>query len=266
MTTKIGFIGAGRMAGTMIAGLIRQMTYSPDEIVACAPSSSTRKKITEQTGIRMFKSASEIAGMTDTLVLAVGPKTVPDLFEKEELRLGGRHLLISIVAGVSIETLKSYVPDTRIIRVMPNHCCMVLEGASGYTVDNRCTDKDRKTAENIFKSLGRAVEVKETDMGAVTGVSGSSPAFMYMFLRALIDGAVLRGLPRGTATELAAQTMVGAGKMVLESGMSVDNLIDSVCSPGGATAEGVKVLEEKDMESILVDAVNATVKKAENKK
>ena len=129
MAVKIGFIGAGRMAGAMIKGLIAKNVYGPEEIVACAPTKETRDRMTQETGIRMFDKASDIAGLTDVLVLAIKPKNIAPLFLEEGVELTGDHLLISIAAGVKIKTLKSYVPDSRIVRVMPNHCCMVLEGA-----------------------------------------------------------------------------------------------------------------------------------------
>ena len=128
MAVKIGFIGAGRMAGAMIKGLIAKNVYGPEEIVACAPTKETRDRMTQETGIRMFDKASDIAGLTDVLVLAIKPKNIAPLFLEEGVELTGDHLLISIAAGVKIKTLKSYVPDSRIVRVMPNHCCMVQIG------------------------------------------------------------------------------------------------------------------------------------------
>lgn len=262
MKAKIGFIGAGRMANAMIGGLISKNVYSKDEIIACAPSNSTRERVTEKYGIRMYETAAEIAEIADVLVLAVKPKHIPGLFEKEKLALGTRHLLISIAAGVKIETLNSYVPDSRIIRVMPNHCCMVLEGASGYVRGTNATDRDMKTVVKILSALGLAVEVNECDLDAVTGVSGSSPAYMYMMIKAIADSGVLAGLTRKTSIELASQSMIGAGKMVLESGMTPEQLVNEVCSPGGTTIEGVNVLKNNDFESIVIDAVNASIKKS----
>lgn len=262
MTVKIGFIGAGRMAGAMIKGLIVKNIYSKDEIVACAPTDTTRTRVAGEYGIKMYETAAEIAKEADILVLAVKPKHVPDLFEKEHLTLGPQHLLISIAAGVKIETLNSYVPDSRIVRVMPNHCCMVLEGASGYVKGTNATEKDMKTVNTILSALGLAVEVRECDLDAVTGVSGSSPAYIYMMIRAIADAGVLAGLTRKTSVELAAQSMIGAGKMILESGMTPEQLIDGVCSPGGTTIEGVNVLKNNDFESIVIDAVNASIKRS----
>jgi len=262
MTVKIGFIGAGRMADAMINGLIAKNIYDKNEIVACAPTAETRDRVSKKYGIGMYEKAEEISEIADILVLAIKPKHIPDLFETECLKLDKRHLLISIAAGVKIKTLESYVPDSRIVRVMPNHCCMVLEGASGYVRGTKTTDDDMIAVKEILSALGLAVEVKEHDLDAVTGVSGSSPAFMYMMIEAVADAGVLYGLPRTTATHLAAQSMLGAGKMALESGMTPEQLVDGVCSPGGTTIEGVKILEEQDFKSLVIQAVNASVKRS----
>jgi len=262
MAAKIGFIGAGRMAEAMIKGLIEKNIYTKDEIIACAPTEETRKHVSEKIGINIYENASEIAKLTDVLVLAIKPKNISNLFQKEGLKLGPDHLLISIAAGVKIATLESYVPDTKIIRVMPNHCCMVLEGAAAYVKGTKATNSDTQTVKTILSALGLAVEVKEHDLDAVTGVSGSSPAFMYMMIDAIADAGVLCGLSRTVATRLAAQSMLGAGKMALESGMTPTQLVDSVCSPGGTTIEGVKVLEEQCFKSAIVDAVKASVKRS----
>lgn len=250
------------MAGAMIGGLIKKGVYGKGEIIACAPSEETRKKVSDAYGIKMFAKAAEVADKAEIIVIAVKPKQIPALFEEEHLKLTGKHLVISIAAGVTIGVINTYVPDSRIIRVMPNHCCMVLEGASGYVRGNNATDKDVATVERIFSVLGKAVEVRECDLDAVTGVSGSSPAFMYMMIKAIADAGVLNGLDRKTATELAAQSMIGAGNMVLKSGMTPDALVENVCSPGGTTIEGVKVLKEKEFENITVDAVNASIKRS----
>lgn len=261
MKAKIGFIGAGRMAGAMIGGLIAKNVYSKDEIVACAPTEETRNRMFQQYGIRMFGKASEMVGLTDVLVLAIKPKNIEPLFIEEKTSVGKR-LLISIAAGVKLSTLQGYAPDARIVRVMPNHCCMVLEGAAGYVMGNGCTATDRKVVEEVLSAIGMAVEVEESDLDAVTGICGSSPAYLYMAIHALVQAGMKYGLSEKQATVLAAQSMVGAGKMVLGSGMTTAELIDGVCSPGGTTIEGVKVLREEHFEDTLVHCVDACVKKS----
>lgn len=250
------------MAEAMIKGLLFQEVYTEDEIIACAPSQGTRDRIAENLGIAMYANASEVAEKVDVIVLAIKPRQIKGLFEEEGLALGSKHLLISIAAGIGISTLESYVPDTRIVRVMPNHCCMVMEGASGFARGNSATDDDMDVVYDILSSIGLAIEVNEEDLDAVTGVCGSSPAFMYMFADAIAEIGEENGLSRDVALELAAQSMVGAGRMMLETGMTPQELIESVCSPGGTTIEGVKVLEEKHFRPIVQDSIKAVIKKS----
>lgn len=266
MTVKIGFIGAGRMAEAMMRGLILKNIYSKNEIIACATSETTRERIASELGLEVYDTAEKVANLTDVLILAIKPIQLQNLFEIECLKLNSNHLLISVVAGVSIELLKHYVPDSRVIRVMPNHCCLVLEGNSGYAVDDTSTERDMDIANTILSALGRATRVTEEDLDAVTGICGSSPAFIYKISKAFTDAGVLNGLSRSTSTELIAQSLIGAGKMILESGKTIDELIDNVCSPGGTTIEGIKVLDEHDVEAIIIDAVNATIKRSKEMK
>ncbi|MDR2845874.1 MAG: pyrroline-5-carboxylate reductase [Candidatus Methanoplasma sp.] len=262
MTVKIGFVGAGRMAEATIRGLIAKNVFSKDEIIACAPSETTRVRVSRDVGIKVYETAAEVVEKTNIIVLAVKPKQIQSLFVTEGLKLGAEHLLISIAAGITIDTLKTYVPDSRIVRVMPNHCCLVLEGAAGYARGN-ATDRDIETVKKVFSAIGLAAEVREEDMDAVTGVSGSSPAFMYMFLRAVIKAGVDNGLTEEAAKELAAQSMIGAGKMALASGKGPEELVDNVCSPGGTTIEGVKVLNEGGLEALVYKAVEASIRRSE---
>ncbi|MDR3205617.1 MAG: pyrroline-5-carboxylate reductase [Candidatus Methanoplasma sp.] len=257
---SIGFIGAGRMAEAMIRGLIARGVYPKEDIAACAPSEETRKRVSGL-GVAMYESADEVARLAKVLVLAVKPKHVKGLFEDEGLRLGKDHLLISIAAGITIETLSSYVPDSRIVRVMPNHCCAVLEGAAGFARGN-ATDDDVRLVERIFSATGLAEEVREEDIDAVTGVSGSSPAFVYMFLKGVVRAGTDAGLTKEAATKLAAQSLIGAGKMALEAGMTPEALVDNVCSPGGTTIEGVKILDSGGFEELVRKAVAASIERS----
>lgn len=262
MKAKIGFIGAGRMAGAMIDGLIAKNVYTPDEIIACAPSEATRNRMTQKCGIKMFEKAADMAGKADILVLAIKPKYIGSLFRDEGVKVTKDQLLISIAAGVKLKTLQGYAPEARIVRVMPNHCCMVLEGAAGYVMGEGCTDSDRENVKTILSAIGLAAEVRECDLDAVTGICGSSPAYLYMAAHALIEAGIKYGLTEEQATILAGQSLVGAGKMVLESGMKCDALVDGVCSPGGTTIEGVNVLRKEGFEDIMVRCVDACVKRS----
>lgn len=258
-TVKIGFIGAGRMAGAMIDGLIEQHVYDRDEIIACAPTKETRDRMCQHAGISMYEKASDMVPLTDVIVIACKPKNIAPLFKEEGFSVGKGTMLISIAAGVKIETLQSYAPEAKIVRAMPNHCCMMLEGATGYVMGPGCDDADKKTVEAIFGASGLCVEVTEKDLDAVTGIAGSSPAFIYMMARGLVDAGVKYGLTEDQALRLVSQSLIGAGCMIQGAGKSLNDLIDGVCSPGGTTIEGCKVLEANSFEDIVVKCVDATV-------
>lgn len=262
MTEKIAFIGAGKMAEALIGGLIARGVFSKEDIVACAPSEATRAHITDTYGVATYPSAKDVIKRARLVVLAVKPIQVPDVFAEEGVAMDGDQTLISIVAGLSINKLKAYVPDSKVVRVMPNHCCMVLEGAMGYTCDPNMDAGEREEVSDILSSVGVAVEVKENYMDAITGIAGSSPAFMYMIIDAMADAGVLNGLSRKDSIRLAAQSMLGAAKMVLDTGKHPDVLKDEVCSPGGTTIEGVRALEDNGLRSAMIAAVDETVAKS----
>ncbi len=255
MTAKIGFLGAGQMARAMIDGILAKGVFEKDEVIACAPSAATRELVASESGIKVYATAAEVVEKTDFLVLAVKPAQVSGLFAEKGMNLGANHLLLSMVAGLQISTLESYVPDCRILRVMPNHCCMVLEGVSGFSKGTNVKNTDVELISRVLSAVGLAIEVEEKDLDAITGLCGSPPAYMYMIIDAMADGGVLCGLRREDAIKLAAQTMLGAAKTVLETGRHPDDLKDSVCSPGGTTIEGVRVLEDLGLRSAIIAAV-----------
>ncbi len=260
MPSKIGFIGAGKMAEALIGGLIAKGVYSASEIAACAPSEATRARVAAEHGIAVLGDAKSLCRESEMVVLAVKPKNVGEVFD-EGLDLRGK-ILVSIVAGLSVDRLKQYVPDAKIVRVMPNHCCMVLEGAMGYCCDDSLTSEDKSLVRGILSAVGLAAEVKESDMDAITGIAGSSPAFMYQIIDAMADAGVLNGLSRADSIKLAAQSMLGAAKMVLETGKHPDVLRDEVCSPGGTTIEGVRAAEDLGLRSAMIAAVDAATEKS----
>ena len=262
MTAKIGFIGAGKMATAMIEGLLSKGLYAKDEIIACSKSQKTKDRVSKQLGIEVTTDASKVFSSTDVVILAVKPNQIEGILTTNIVANSTKKLLISIAAGIKICTLERYVPDSRIVRVMPNVCCTVLESASSYTLGSRATDEDRQLVKKILEAIGMAFEIPEEKIDAVTGLSGSSPAYMFMVIDALADGGVLMGLPRDVAIKLAAQTMLGSAKTVLETGKHPEDLKDSVCSPGGTTIEGVKVLEDYGMRAAFISAVQASAEKS----
>jgi pyrroline-5-carboxylate reductase len=250
------------MAEALIGGLIAKGVFTKEQIAACAPSQKTRDHITESYGIAMYQTAKELVDNANLIVLAVKPKHVEGVFKDEGVVIGKGKTLLSIVAGLSLEKMNSYVPDAKKVRVMPNHCCMVLEGAMGYTCDPTMTESEKEEIARILSSVGLAVEVPESQMDAITGIAGSSPAFLYMVIDAMADAGVLNGLSRADSIQLAAQSMLGAAKMVLETGKHPDQLRDEVCSPAGTTIVGVKILEDMGLRSAISSAVDGTIEKS----
>ena len=262
MCAKIGFVGAGKMATAMIEGLLSKGLYKKDEIIACSRTQKTKDRISKDLGIEATTDASKVFSSADIIVIAVKPNQIKEILTTNIEANSTKKLLISIAAGIKIHTIESYVPDSRIVRVMPNVCCTVLESASSYTLGSRATKEDAQKVKEILEAIGIAFEVPEEKIDAVTGLSGSSPAYMFMVIDALADGGVLMGLPRDVALKLAAQTMLGSAKTVLETGKHPEELKDSVCSPGGTTIEGVKVLEEYGMRGAFIAAVKASAEKS----
>lgn len=260
MTADIGFIGAGKMGGALIGGLLSKRVFEADRIVACTGSEESRRRVAEEYGIRTVPGPAEVCSESRIIVLAVKPKQVPEVVS-EMGDVSGK-ILVSVVAGLTVEQLKSYVPDVKIVRVMPNHCCMVLEGAMGYCDDGTLTDSERDEVAGILGSVGLAVSVSESEMDIVTGIAGSSPAFIYLVIDAMADAGVLNGLKRDAAIRLAAQSVLGAAKMVLETGKHPDVLRDEVCSPGGTTIEGVRELEDRGLRAAMIAAVDVTAEKS----
>ena len=262
MAGTIGFIGAGKMASAMIEGLLSKGLYGRDGIVACCRSEATKERVSKELGIRVSTDAADVFSSADVIVLAVKPDQIASILAANSAANSTKKLLISIAAGIKISVIEKYVPDSRIIRVMPNVCSTVLEGASGYTLGSSATAEDGILVKGILEAIGIAFEVPEDKLDAVTGLSGSSPAYMFMVIDALADGGVLMGLPRDVAIRLAAQTMLGSAKTVLETGRHPDQLKDSVCSPGGTTIEGVKVLEDYGMRAAFIAAVQASAERS----
>ncbi|AIZ57129.1 pyrroline-5-carboxylate reductase [Candidatus Methanoplasma termitum] len=262
MTKKIGFIGAGNMAEAMIKGIIDTGLYTSDEIIASEVYAPRRKYIAEKLGIEVHEGNEVLAKSTKFIVLSVKPQQIEEVLAGIKGHLKKDHLIMSIAAGVTLATLESYAPLCKIIRVMPNQPCMVLASASAFSRGTKATSEDCSTVENVLKAVGICYEVKESLLDAVTGVSGSGPAYAYMMIEALSDGGVLMGLSRDVATKLAAQTLLGAAKTILETGEHPGKMKDIVCSPGGTTIEAVKVLEDLGLRSALINAVEAAALKS----
>jgi pyrroline-5-carboxylate reductase len=258
MKKKIGFIGAGNMAEAMIRGIISTKLYSADEVIAGEVYEPRRKYISETLKIDVCADNADVVKASDLIVLSVKPQHVTEVLTSLKGHLTKDHLVVSIVAGVTTAFLEANEPACRFVRVMPNQPCLVLASASAFARGSKATAEDSAAVDRILKAVGISYEVKENLLDAVTGLSGSGPAYAYMMIEALSDGGVLMGLPRDVSTALAAQTLYGAAKTILETGEQPGKMKDIVCSPGGTTIEAVKVLEEFGLRSALINAVEAS--------
>jgi pyrroline-5-carboxylate reductase len=259
----IGFLGAGKMAAALARGVISAGLVKAGQIRASDPSEPARAAFARDSGAKTTDSNLEIVHFAQVLLLAVKPANVPELLQEIRPALAPRHLLLSIAAGVPIAKLENALGDaTRVIRAMPNTPALVGASATAYALGNSATAADAALAQRIFSSVGIAIQLKEALLDAVTGLSGSGPAYVYLIIEALSDGGVAAGLPRDVASRLAAQTVFGSAKMVLETGLHPGALKDMVASPGGTTIEGLHELEKGKVRGVLMSAVRAAAEKS----
>jgi pyrroline-5-carboxylate reductase len=258
-----GFIGSGQMAGALVGGLVRSGAVAPASVLASDPVAAARDALVRTIGIAVTDSNRDVARGSEVLVLAVKPQAMADVLAELRPEVEPRHLVISIAAGVSLAVLRAGLgPACRLIRVMPNTPALVGAAASAYCLDARATDDDEQLVRGCLESVGRAVRVEEPLLDAVTGLSGSGPAFVFLVIEALSDGGVRAGLPRGVATTLAAQTVLGAARLVLETGQHPGVLKDQVASPGGTTIAGLHALETGGLRGTLMNAVLAAARRS----
>jgi pyrroline-5-carboxylate reductase len=258
-----GFIGAGKMATALAAGFIRAGLVSESQVIASDPIEAARADFAKETGCRTTQSNSEVVHFGKVVVLAVKPGQVAEALSQIRDGFTAEHLLVSIAAGVSLAALEAGLPaGARVIRVMPNTPALVGASASAFALGRAARKEDSSLAQKLLGTVGLAFELKESLLDAVTGLSGSGPAYVYLIIEALSDGGVAAGLPREVATRLAAQTVLGSGKMVLETGMHPGVLKDMVASPGGTTIEGLCELEKGKLRGTLINAVRAASEKS----
>jgi len=274
---KIGFIGCGKMATALVHGVQKTGLCAAADIFLADAIPAAAEQLAADTGATKVASNAEVVGASEVVVLAVKPgdalaaiKSVSGGQMESTMRwawkggtTGESRLLISIVAGLSLASLESAAGDRwRVVRVMPNTPALVLQGASAFAPGTKATTEDAELVRKIFGSVGLAAQVKEELLDAVTGLSGSGPAYVYTVVEALADGGVLMGLPRELALQLAAQTVVGAAKMILEGGEHPGVLRDRVASPGGTTIAGLEALERGGLRSALMSAVRAATERS----
>src|SRR5688500_17150306 len=259
----VGFLGAGKMASALASGLLRAGLTDKESLIASDVSPQARSAFAEATGARTTGFNPDVAKDSTVLLLAVKPDQIESLLKEISPNIADRHLIVSIAAGVTLARMEAALPPgTRVIRVMPNTPALVGASASAFALGKSATPEDAALVTRLFSSVGIAYQVKETLLDAVTGLSGSGPAYVYLIIEALSDGGVAAGLPREIATKLAAQTVLGGAKMVLETGVHPGALKDMVTSPGGTTIEGAHQLEKGVVRAALMNAVRAASDKA----
>ena len=259
----IGFLGAGKMAAALAKGFIQTGLLTPAQVVASDPVQAARTAFTKGTRARTTVSNPEVVKFGSVLVLAMKPDQVAEVLAEIRPLVTTHHLVVSIAAGVTLSKLQAGLPPgARIIRVMPNTPALVGASASAFALGQSASPGDAALVNRLLSSAGVALQVKESLLDAVTGLSGSGPAYGYMIIEALSDGGVAAGLPRDIATKLAAQTLLGSARMVLETGLHPGTLKDMVASPGGTTIEGIHELEKGKLRGTLMNAVRAAADKA----
>ncbi|TWU23745.1 pyrroline-5-carboxylate reductase [Bythopirellula polymerisocia] len=264
-TKSVGFIGAGRMATALARGCVESGLMTVGQLISADPSLDARHAFADQVaGVAVFDTNEPILARADIIVLAIKPQVMPDVLADIGNQVTEQQLVVSIAAGVTLKKLAKALPtDSRLIRVMPNTPCLVGEGASCFSRGSSATDEDAEDIRLVLESVGRVFEVAENQLDAVTGLSGSGPAFVYKMIEALAQGGTQMGLPEELALELASQTAKGAAQMVLTTGLSPAALREQVTSPGGTTVAGLEALAKLEGAEAFREAVVAATKRSQ---
>jgi pyrroline-5-carboxylate reductase len=254
---KVGFIGGGQMAAALMTGAMRNQVFDPQNVVVVESHENRRRQLQQLYPGVDVQAHCAAAKDCDQIILALKPHVLREIGRTVAKDLEGDRLWVSIAAGISLDELRLLLSSQRIVRVMPNTPAQVGEGAAAITADPGVPVEDLNWVERLMQSVGSCVRVGQTQMHAVTGIAGSSPAYVYMIIEAMADGGVLGGLPRDVALQLAAQSVLGAAKMVLETGLHPGQLKDQVTSPGGTTIAAIRKLEAAGVRSAMIEAVHA---------
>ena len=253
---KIGFIGMGNMGYSMLKGVLNYL--NPQDIIFTCLSSEKKEKISNETGVRYAESNAECANSAKYIILAVKPQVYNTVLKNIQNVITEESVIISLAPGITIAAIKEELgADIKVVRAMPNTPALVGEGMTGICYENGELDfAEKEFVEQFFNSFGKVVTVPEKLMSGVVCASGSSPAYVYMFIEALADSVVKYGIPRQEAYKLVAQTVLGSAKMVLETGEHPGKLKDNVCSPAGTTIQGVAALEEFGFRNAIIKATD----------
>lgn len=261
---KLGFIGLGNMASAMIGGMLARDMIEPQDILGYARTEVTREKVKSKYNITVVSDNVHVAQEADILFLAVKPNVLEEVLGQIREAVSPDTIIVSIAAGKTLSFLEEHLgkEGCKIVRCMPNTPALVLEGCTGVCANHNVKEEELNRVLALLGSFGMAEVVPEGLMDAVVGVSGSSPAYVFLFIEAMADAAVAAGMARAQAYRFAAQSVLGSAKLLLETGKHPGELKDMVCSPGGTTIQAVKVLEEKGMRAAVMSAVEACVEKS----
>lgn len=263
---KVGFIGGGMMAEAMLSGLLKAGTTKKEDVIVSEPFEERRKYMADTYGVAVTDVNSLVVESSNdgVVVLSVKPQVIDKVLQGLSPTTEKGPLFVSIIAGMPIEKLTKWSPEGRFCRTMPNTPALVGMGATAYVLSKNCQSTDAGLVEKLMGSIGIVEKVdKEELLDAVTGMSGGGPAYVYMMIEAMSDGGVRMGLPRKLATRLAAQTVMGAGKMVVDGTKHPGELKDAVTSPGGTTIAGVQALEQGCFRGTIINAVEAATKRSQ---
>lgn len=269
---KYGFIGVGKMGGAILKGLLDSGKINGSDVFICGRDFEKTKKQAEGFGVTAVASHQEITELSDMIIVGVEPKTFPDVMPLIAEKYTNKKILVSMAAGVTIASIESYLgEDSKVIRIMPNAPARVGEMMASVSCGRNVSDEEVRAFAGLLSGMGQADIVPEELISAVIGVSGSSPAYTYMYIKALSEAAEDYGMDKSTALVFAAQAVLGSAKIVLEEccrrgkgkpGTDIDTLIDNVCTPGGTTIEAVKSLKENNFDDIVKKGASAAIEKS----
>ena len=262
LNERIGLIGAGQMATALGRGFVQAGLIPAENLRAADPDDAARRRFAEATGGKTTAENAHVVAESDVVFLAVKPQQIAQVAAGLTRRVAAEKLLVSIAAGIRLEQLAETFGEARLVRVMPNTPCLVGSGACGYCLGPRATADDGRLVERLLEAVGAAYRVEEKLLDAVTGLSGSGPAFVYLIIEALSDGGVRMGLPRRLATDLAGRTVRGAAEMVIATGEHPAVLKDRVASPGGTTIAAIQTLESGGLRAALIAAVETATRRS----
>lgn len=260
---KIGFIGTGNMGSSIIKGILSSKFEKSENINIFDLDKEKVNNLVKEYGVNTANSEKELAGNCDIIVLSVKPHIIPIVLKNLSGNVKKDTIILTIAAGISISVIENALgEDKKVVRTMPNTPAQVLSGMTAVTFNKNIENSEKEIIFKLLNSFGKSVEIEEKLMHAYTGISGSLPAYVYMFMEALADGGVLCGMPRNKAYEIVAQTVAGSAKMLLETGKHPGQLKDEVCSPAGTTIEAVRVLENGNFRGNVIEAVVACTEKS----